>query len=588
MSQNVRRNLIATITPAAGQDLTLEMTALPRITTASTGTIATLVGHGGTAPYSYSIASGTIPGGTVLDAVTGKINVTGALTQGTYTFVAQVDDSNANSFLHAFSITISTRLTATATQPPAITLNFNPPALSTNYQFVFAATGNVGPLTWAIVSGAAPAGLTIVGSGVNAGRLGTATTVTTVPNGGAAYTFTVRATDSTTLETLDIPVVLWVYAAQTGSWNDYKNISAGVWAYPFATTLPPVEQGRTRTYRFTTVRGRGQPPFTWTWGGHASLTPFVTLTPVNGTLDCDVTIYGDSSLVNAGYFVSLHCVGGGNRSMDFPGTTGYTPTNQSIYVLQAQPAILPQLNGADVGAQYAPFKINFAGAGVASVTNVGGTWTVTIPKAAADANASANSFWAGPVSGGAAAPGFRAITIADLPATLQRILSAQGNATPPGGDTVANTVTATAFATNYTIATTDLKAGLLIDVLAQGSYGTAAAAPTLTLQLRLSNTNLLTIGPVTLPASTPNTSSWRFEGQIFVPTIGASVACRANGKAVFGQGATSVAGFVVLPQSTALSIATNATKLVQVFVTWGTANASNTITLHQLDVEAKG
>jgi len=316
MSQNVRRNLIATITPAAGQDLTLEMIAAARITTASTGTIATLVGHGGKAPYNYSIASGTIPGGTALDAVTGKINVTGALTQGTYTFVAQVDDSStptSSSFLHAFSITIATRLTATATQPPAITLNFNPPAPSTNYQFVFAATGNVGPLTWAIVSGAAPAGLTIVGSGVNAGRLGTATTVTSVPNGGAAYTFTVRATDSTTLETLDIPVVLWVYAAQTGAWNDYKNISGGVWAYPFNTTLPPVEQGRTRTYRFTTVRGRGQPPFTWTWGGHASLTPFVTLSvaPVAPVVPASLTspaVFETSFLASAAVAGALAAV----------------------------------------------------------------------------------------------------------------------------------------------------------------------------------------------------------------------------------------------------------------------------------------
>jgi len=203
MSENVRRQLIATITPAAGQDLTLDMTPFTRVTTASTGTIRTLVGHGGVAPYSYSIAAGAIPTNTSLNSVTGSINVTGALTQGTYTFVAQVDDSNGNSFLHAFSITVYSRMTAIAFSPPDITAARAPS--SQPYSFFFEVTGNTGAVTWSLFSGSVPTGLVITTVG-GKGRLGTSTALH--PSSTTVYSFTVRATDAGSGETLDIPATL--------------------------------------------------------------------------------------------------------------------------------------------------------------------------------------------------------------------------------------------------------------------------------------------------------------------------------------------------------------------------------------------
>jgi hypothetical protein len=205
-----------------------------------------------------------------------------------------------------------------------------------------------------------------------------------------------------------------------------------------------------------------------------------------------------------------------------------------------------------------------------------GTLTATL------ATQSANFVWAGPASGSAAAPTFRALVIADMPATLERMVSAQA----PAADTINNTNVATAFATNYTVAAADIKAGCVIRVRAHGSYGTTGT-PTITIQLRLSNTSVLTLGPYTLPNSIANTTSWEFEGDVYVPSISASVACRANGHCFIGAGPFA-AGAIVMPQSTALSLATNASKQVQLFVTWGTANTFNTITLHQLHVEVLG
>lgn len=614
---NPRKNLTAIVQPQSGAPLLLELRSLvSRITiTTPVGTaVAQLVASGGTGPYAYTDLSGTLAPYFAINATTGVITVASALTQMSRVFVAEVQDSVGAIFDHAFSLSVIGNMTVIAGSPPVLELNFSPPALSTSYQFRFQVAGNVGAVAFTLLSGSLPAGLTLTGTGANAGRIGTATTVTSVPLGGTYYYFTVRATDTTTGETLDIPTSLFVIQRQSGHWVDYSG--GPPYEYPYNSTMPPIPVGTSVTYRFSTTRGRGIPPYTWTWGGAAALTPFVTLTPVNGTLDCDVTIYGDPSLIlpsgaTVGRFLSLHCVDSNMRAMDFPGTTGYTPTDVFVKVIPTQPGMMPQLSGVDVGTQFAPFRINFAGAGIASVTNTDSVWTVTVNATVSSvglslpsiftvtgspvtgagtltatlANQNANAVFAGPASGSAAPPTFRPLAIADMPATLQRMVSAQapGVLTP---DTINNTTTATAFATSYTIAAADIKAGCLIRVRAHGSYGTTLT-PTITVQLRLSNTNVLTVGAYTLPASAPSTNSWEFEGDIFIPSIGASTACRANGHMFIGGGAAA-AGAVILPQSTALSLATNVSKQVQLFVTWGTASVSNTITLQQLDVEVLG
>ena len=76
-------------------------------------TIAT--NNEGTAPYTFSVTSGTLPGGFILDAQTGVISGT-PTTAGTYTFTVTVKDANGNSANESYTLTVNV---ATVTQTPS-------------------------------------------------------------------------------------------------------------------------------------------------------------------------------------------------------------------------------------------------------------------------------------------------------------------------------------------------------------------------------------------------------------------------------------------------------------------------------------
>ena len=142
-----------------------------------------LAASGGTAPYTWSVASGSLPTGLTLLPGSGAISGTPA-TQGTFTFTVSVRDSSPTpqTQTRALSIAIGANL------PLAITTttlaNATP---NTDYSATLAATGGIPPLTWSMAAGSLPTGLSLSGSGVISGD-------PTVP--GVA-TFTVQVTDST-------------------------------------------------------------------------------------------------------------------------------------------------------------------------------------------------------------------------------------------------------------------------------------------------------------------------------------------------------------------------------------------------------
>ena len=140
---------------------------------------------GGTAPYTYSL-TGTLPAGLIFDPGTGKVTGT-PTTAGTYSFTVTATDSasQANTGAAVYSLTVNA---------PASTFVFSPGAgslakgtVGKTYSKTIAVTGGTAPYSYAVSSGALPAGLSLDAA---TGK------ITGKPTGAGTYSFTVTATDS--------------------------------------------------------------------------------------------------------------------------------------------------------------------------------------------------------------------------------------------------------------------------------------------------------------------------------------------------------------------------------------------------------
>ena len=197
------------------------------VSTAYTGTIPVA---GGTGPYSCTIASGSLPTGLTLGAgcvITGTPTATGSSTvQVTATDSASPRDTSTGP--STITVQAIPTLTLTGTLPNAV--------LGQAYTQTLHATGGVSPYTYAVTTGALPAGLTLSSGGVISGT----------PTAVGASSFTVTATDSeTTAQTASNPYVLLVTYPTTPNdsllngpyaflFQGYDDVVAGVLAYQTA------------------------------------------------------------------------------------------------------------------------------------------------------------------------------------------------------------------------------------------------------------------------------------------------------------------------------------------------------------------
>lgn len=601
----VPRTLIATVTPTLEDTLTLALLRITaRITTSSTGTVARLVGSGGTAPYTYFVLSGSLPTGMTLTGATGEIKVTGALTRGTYTFTAVVQDSAGDSFPHTFVLVVNGNLIATSFTPPDLTAARAPS--SQPYSFFFEVSGNVGTVSWALQSGSLPTGMVVTTVG-NRGRIGTATALH--PTSATTYYFTVRATDAGTGETLDIPAHFTLYPTATFTFTNGDPTHAFYYAQ---TELPPCVQNVPTTYQVNVAPGKGKPPFTWECT--VSSTVLVTLpasdivlTPINNGQSCLITI--TTGVAVGRYSIAMLATdANGYKVAADSGTinpAGYNVNGPLFFLAPAQVGVQPQLAGSDLGTRnFGTF--NITGGGVASATNVNGTVTYTINTGAggvtsvaltmpaifsvsgspvtstgmfavALASQSANLIWAGPTTG-TAAPTFRAMVAADLPAGVARLLFAKSNT----ADQVTNTTTFTLFGTTYTLPANSVAAGTIIKVRAAGRISTAPVAPSLSLQFQFGGVNTLNIGPMVIAASMAG-QQWSFECTLMFPGSG-TVAVDCEGVVIVSAGSTTAAT-VVCPTPQAVTRNMAATQVFQFGAQWSAASTSNSILLNQFNVE---
>ena len=175
--------------------VTLTIPAKPAITPPSsaqlTGAVGAayslqLAGTGGIAPYTWTLTGGTLPTGWTLTTgglLSGPAPVAGQAGAIDLTFT--VTDSGTPT-----ALTATLQLTVTIVAAPAITFTGTVPATATSgssYTGSAAASGGAGALTYSLLSGALPAGLS----------LNTSTgAITGTPTGVGLSSFTVKAVDS--------------------------------------------------------------------------------------------------------------------------------------------------------------------------------------------------------------------------------------------------------------------------------------------------------------------------------------------------------------------------------------------------------
>jgi hypothetical protein len=139
---------------------------------------------GGTPGYTFSISGGVLPVGLSINSGTGAITGTPSI-HGLFTFNLVVTDSNSQVASKACSAFINH---AAPTTPPTITTSCPLPAGNQNvaYNQTINATGGTAPLTFSVIAGSLPAGLTLSSAGVLSGT----------PTGSGTSFFTLNVRDA--------------------------------------------------------------------------------------------------------------------------------------------------------------------------------------------------------------------------------------------------------------------------------------------------------------------------------------------------------------------------------------------------------
>jgi len=165
----------------AAPTISLSPTTLPTPATGASYS-QTVTASGGTAAYTYAVSAGALPNGLSLNTSTGAISgtPTGA---GTFSFTIQATDANSFTGSRAYSVTVGapTLILTPATLPA--------PAAEVAYSTALTASGGTAPYSYAVISGALPAGLSLnSATGVLSGT----------PTQSGSFSVTIGATDNST------------------------------------------------------------------------------------------------------------------------------------------------------------------------------------------------------------------------------------------------------------------------------------------------------------------------------------------------------------------------------------------------------
>ncbi len=243
------------------------------------GYALTLAADGGKPPYAWTILSGTLPAGLTL-ASNGVIQGT-ATTSGSFSFTVKVTDSSGQTATAPESISVRPALSITTVSLPNVDVE-------RQYSQSLNAIGGTAPVSWSVVSGNLPAGISLDPSSGS---------ISGWPTAAGSQTFTVRVTDAFQISA-DATLTLMVNSALTIS----------------TTSLSDGETGL--DYNQTLAASSGTPPYNWTIVSGAlppglmlnSATGVVQGTPTTPGLSQFVAMVGDSAGRLATGLVSINVV----------------------------------------------------------------------------------------------------------------------------------------------------------------------------------------------------------------------------------------------------------------------------------------
>ena len=208
----------------------------------------------GTAPYTWSVSSGSLPPGLTLNSSSGLLSGT-PTTAGTYSFTVQVVDASGLAATRAVTLTIAPQ--------PSITFSPADGEVGVAYSRQPALSGGTAPFTWSVSSGALPGGLSIsTSTGLISGT----------PTASGSFPVTVSATDAFG-QTANRAVTLVIVPRPA-----------------FTATTPPSGQVGVAYSHALAVTGGAQ-PLTWSLSA-GSLPPGLSLNPSTGQLSGTPTTVG--------------------------------------------------------------------------------------------------------------------------------------------------------------------------------------------------------------------------------------------------------------------------------------------------------
>lgn len=343
---------------------------------------------GGATPYSYAIATGSLPPGLTL-ASNGLLSGT-PTANGSFSFTVRATDSSTGS--GPFSATSGTlTLTIAAATLSYAPGNPNAATVGTAYSGSLAsAGGGTAPYSYAIASGSLPAGISLASDG----------SLTGTPTAGGTFNFTVTATDSSggtgpfsttstslaltvNAPTISIAPSTLPSATVAAAYSQTVTASGGTGSYSFATTAGSLPPGLTLsaggvisgtptaggTYNFTltsTDSSTGAGPYT---GSRAyALTvnaPTLTLTPTSG------------SVLNA-------TVGAAVTGLGFTAANGTAPYSYALTAGALPPGVTLASSGSLSGTPTATGNFNFTvtatdgSSGPGAPFSVPGSYTLSV------------------------------------------------------------------------------------------------------------------------------------------------------------------------------------------------------------------